>query len=64
MNNKWIVARKRLPNQGQKVLATLRCDDKAIVTIIRYNAEQCVKGCKLTAWMPVPDAYISEIAVL
>lgn len=64
MDNQWIVARERLPNHGQQILATLQCDEKAVVTIIKYNGEQHMKGCKLTAWMPVPDAYISEIVLL
>lgn len=63
MNNQWIAVSEKLPNQGQKVLATLQCGNKAIVTIIKYTGE-CTKGCQMTAWMPVPDVYISDIAVL
>lgn len=62
-NNQWINVTEKPPISGQRILATIQCRDKAIVTTIRYDAkQQMAEGCKLTAWMPVPEAYVSDIA--
>lgn len=60
--SKWIPANIKLPLSGQKVIATLQSRDKSIVTIIRYDGTNMAEGCKLVAWMPVPEAYVSDIA--
>lgn len=62
-NNHWIDVADRRPEQGQRILATIQCRDKAIVTTIKYDDKQpLAEGCRLTAWMPVPEAYVSDIA--
>lgn len=61
-DNEWIPVEKRTPDPGQKIIATLRCKGKSIVTIVRYDGAGMEGGCRLTAWMPVPTVYISDIA--
>lgn len=60
--SKWIPASTKLPFPGQKIIATLQSKEKTIVTIIKYDGVNMAEGCRLTAWMPAPEAYVSDIA--
>lgn len=62
-DNDWIPIGKRIPEPCQKILATLQCKDKSIVTIINYCAESnMAEGCRLTAWMPAPVPFRNDVA--
>lgn len=61
-DNEWIPVEKRTPEPGQKIIATLRCKGKSIVTIVKYNGTNMAEGCRLTAWMPVPEPFMGDIA--
>lgn len=60
--NKWIPVSIKLPFVGQNIIATLQSRDKSIVTIIKYDGTNAAEGCRLTAWMPAPEAYVSDVA--
>lgn len=60
--NQWIPVGAKLPHFGQKIIATLQSKEKTIVTIIKYDGINMAEGCRLTAWMPVPEAYVSDVA--
>lgn len=58
--NKWIQVSIKLPFVGQNIIATLQSRDKSIVTIIKYDGTNAAEGCRLTAWMPLPESYASN----
>ena len=60
--SKWIPVGAKLPHSGQKIIATLQSKEKTIVTIIKYDGANMAEGCRLTAWMPAPEAYVSDVA--
>lgn len=59
--SKWIPVGEKIPFFGQKIIATLQSKEKTIVTIIKYDGINMAEGCRLTAWMPAPAPFMSDI---
>lgn len=59
--SKWIPVGEKIPFFGQKIIATLQSKGETIVTIIKYDGINMAEGCRLTAWMPAPAPFMSDI---
>lgn len=65
---RWIPVSERLPEKGERVLATVNFDDPFVCEIdywedakkAEWDMEQMNFVESITAWMPLPDPYKEE----